>query len=481
MGAEMDPQMTILTTPDADTPVLELVSAGSGDPDQVDIDQIDTDGALLSDTGLADGEAASGETAVALLPTNTPLAEPPAPTEIAPAPTETATTAPTATLVPTATSTDIPTEAPTKLPTAKPTSLPTTSSTLSPTLSPTREPAATATIVQTVTPKSTVAKSSTSGAADGDAAVDGAVAKSNRLILQPTATSASGSAGGTGGLSAAALVPSATPEPTATVYEYTVKSGDTLLRIAQQFDVSVEALMAANNIAPDEVYVLRVGQTLNVLSDDEAPLTQRYTIRAGDTFMVIAGRFGISTAALQSANGFSDEQIRLLSPGQELIIPLDSGSGSSAAALATTATASPAVAQTKTPAPTAIPTSIPTATTSPLRLDAPVLRSPENNTVVSCQSNGVLAWESVNFVTPTDEYVMYLGFVNNIDAAGNEGVTWVLNQRRPANRTSWEMDPDLCGLAPQEYGRQWRWYVEIVDEGDVVVSPSSETWGFSWN
>ncbi len=77
MGAEMDPQMTILTTPDADTPVLELVSAGTDDPDQVD-----TDGALLSDPGLADGEAASGETAVALLPTNTPLAEPPAPTEI---------------------------------------------------------------------------------------------------------------------------------------------------------------------------------------------------------------------------------------------------------------------------------------------------------------------------------------------------------------------------------------------------------------
>ena len=113
MGAEMDPQMTILTTPDADTPVLELVSAGTDDPDQVD-----TDGALLSDPGLADGEAASGETAVALLPTNTPLAEPPAPTEIVPTeivPTETATTAPTATatVAPTATSTDIPTEAPT--------------------------------------------------------------------------------------------------------------------------------------------------------------------------------------------------------------------------------------------------------------------------------------------------------------------------------------------------------------------------------
>ena len=92
-----------------------------------------------------------------------------------------------------------------------------------------------------------------------------------------------------------------------------------------------------------------------------------------------------------------------------------------------------------------------------------------------------MAWGTVDFMMPTDEFVMHLGFVNSQDDSGNEAVTWVLNQQRPANRASWEMDPGLCGLAPQEFGRQWRWYVEIVDEEGVTVSPSSETWGFSWN
>jgi len=52
--------------------------------------------------------------------------------------------------------------------------------------------------------------------------------------------------------------PTAAPLPTPTIY--VVKSGDTLGTIAQQFDVSVEAIMAANGITDPNL--LNVGQSL---------------------------------------------------------------------------------------------------------------------------------------------------------------------------------------------------------------------------
>jgi LysM repeat protein len=467
MGEEMDPHMTIIMTPESDTPVLELVSADdadSGQPASIssESEPIEPNGTDSDTTnpGTTDTDAGS-EALVAVLPTSTPT---PLPTDTPnPAPTATASETPIATSTKAPTST--PTESPTKLPTA--TLTVTKVPTKRPTVSPTKRSAVAATTVKTATPSS---DNKATDEEDSEATVE-----PNLLILQPTA--AAGDTSGNVSAATAALVPTAEPtsEPPE-IRKYTVLSGDTLLSIAERFGISVEVLMATNDIAPGEVYTLNVGETLNIVSADNAPLTQIYTIRPGDTFMAIANRFDIATATLQLANGFTDEQVRLLRPGQTLVIPRDDDTGSTVVALApTAASASP------TPSPAPAPTAIPTATPSPVRLDAPVLRSPENNTVVSCQGSGQMAWGTVNFMMPTDEFVMHLGFVNSQDADENEAITWVLNQQRPSNRTSWEMDPGLCGLAPQEYGRQWRWYVEVVDEEGVTVSPPSETWGFSWN
>ena len=53
--------------------------------------------------------------------------------------------------------------------------------------------------------------------------------------------------------------PTITPSPTATVRRYTVVSGDTLTRIANQFGVTVKAIKTANNLTSDTI---RVGQVL---------------------------------------------------------------------------------------------------------------------------------------------------------------------------------------------------------------------------
>lgn len=60
--------------------------------------------------------------------------------------------------------------------------------------------------------------------------------------------------------------PSPTPEPPtpepAAPRTYTVQPGDTLRSIAAQFDVEVEALLAANDLTPAQGDALRVGQEL---------------------------------------------------------------------------------------------------------------------------------------------------------------------------------------------------------------------------
>ena len=63
--------------------------------------------------------------------------------------------------------------------------------------------------------------------------------------------------------------PSPSPVVTATPMEpvtYTVQAGDTLSGIAQEHDVSLEALVAVNDLADPDV--LNVGQTLIIPSDD---------------------------------------------------------------------------------------------------------------------------------------------------------------------------------------------------------------------
>ena len=56
--------------------------------------------------------------------------------------------------------------------------------------------------------------------------------------------------------------PTATPEPPAGPRTYTVQAGDSLRSIAEQFGVSVDAILQANNLTPAQGDALRVGQEL---------------------------------------------------------------------------------------------------------------------------------------------------------------------------------------------------------------------------
>ena len=265
--------------------------------------------------------------------------------------------------------------------------------------------------------------------------------------------------------------PAATSEPTAA--NQAAASG--ALLVPTPTDATEAADETALAVDPTALALALVPTATPTRPPTATPTPVTYTVQPGDTFLGIAGRLGVTADALRTANQLSADDARLLRPGQVLTVPSASAANEAAAA----ATSTPTAARTTAAAPTATP--IPTATPVQFRLAAPQLRSPENNATIGCNSNDSLTWLGVDFMQPADEYIMHLGFVNGRDGAGNETITWVLAQPRPSNRTSWEMDNDLCALAPQAFGRQWLWYVEVVNEQGEAVSPASDTWRFSWN
>lgn len=128
---------------------------------------------------------------------------------------------------------------------------------------------------------------------------------------------------------------------------YTVVSGDTLLDIANRFDVSVDDLMAINNLTDptalfvDEVLTIpgtsssstpRPAATPSVAPVEEpteAPTVaptpasgQTYTVQEGDIPETIAAQFGITADELMAANGITDPTS--LQIGQVLVIPAPS-------------------------------------------------------------------------------------------------------------------------------------------------------------
>jgi LysM repeat protein len=120
---------------------------------------------------------------------------------------------------------------------------------------------------------------------------------------------------------------------------YTIAQGDTISRIARTFGVSVAAVLQANRLSPTSI--IYPGQRLTIPSRivpaaaqtpaTQAPATQpapgpaatTWTVRTGDTVTGIANRFGVTVAAVLTANGLSRSSI--IYPGQRLAIPSPTG------------------------------------------------------------------------------------------------------------------------------------------------------------
>lgn len=97
---------------------------------------------------------------------------------------------------------------------------------------------------------------------------------------------------------------------------YTVKKGDSLYSIARNLGVDINVLRELNNLTSD---VLQIGQIL-ILPDDEQNNgnSNTYTVQRGDSLYSIAKKFNVPVDELKKANNLANN---LISIGQTLVIP----------------------------------------------------------------------------------------------------------------------------------------------------------------
>ncbi|MER0468574.1 LysM peptidoglycan-binding domain-containing protein [Bacillus cabrialesii subsp. cabrialesii] len=125
------------------------------------------------------------------------------------------------------------------------------------------------------------------------------------------------------GLTASAIVSTTlavTPAEAATIK---VKSGDSLWKLAQNYNTSVAAITSANHLSTT---VLSIGQTLTIpgsnsgTSSTSSSTTKKsgssvYTVKSGDSLWLIANEFKMTVQQLKKLNGLSSDMIRA---GQKL-------------------------------------------------------------------------------------------------------------------------------------------------------------------
>lgn len=97
---------------------------------------------------------------------------------------------------------------------------------------------------------------------------------------------------------------------------YIVKKGDNLFDIARMYNTTPEALADFNGITnPDS---LEPGQILRIPGKDYMTALDKYTVRSGDSLWKIAQRFGTTVVDLINLNKLINPD--LIYPGQVLIL-----------------------------------------------------------------------------------------------------------------------------------------------------------------
>lgn len=119
---------------------------------------------------------------------------------------------------------------------------------------------------------------------------------------------------------------------------YTILPKDSLYKISQLFNTSVNSLKSDNKLSSNTIYP---GQVLDVPA-------KIYTVKSGDSMYLIAKRLGISLDNLRIANNKWDN---LIFPGQKLLLPAIKSSGTSTSSTSGSSTGSTTASSTPNTAP----------------------------------------------------------------------------------------------------------------------------------
>ena len=119
--------------------------------------------------------------------------------------------------------------------------------------------------------------------------------------------------------SSGAAPPPTAPPPTATTMQYAVQPGDTVALIARRYGISAQVLAERNRLAnPNLIYVGQVLEVPSTGTEVRPAGGTVYVVQAGDTLARISGRYGLSVWALAQANGIDNPS--MIRVGQQLLI-----------------------------------------------------------------------------------------------------------------------------------------------------------------
>ncbi|WMW53316.1 peptidoglycan endopeptidase LytF [Bacillus subtilis] len=135
---------------------------------------------------------------------------------------------------------------------------------------------------------------------------------------------------------------------TSATTKYTVKSGDSLWKIANNYNLTVQQIRNINNLKSDVLYV---GQVLKLTgkassgssssssssSNASSGTTTTYTVKSGDSLWVIAQKFNVTAQQIREKNNLKTDVLQV---GQKLVISGKASSSSSSGSSNTTSSTS---------------------------------------------------------------------------------------------------------------------------------------------
>jgi LysM repeat protein len=108
-------------------------------------------------------------------------------------------------------------------------------------------------------------------------------------------------------------------DPEAQFTQYTVKAGDTLFNISQQYSIRWDLIAQINSLA--EPYVLHAGLILKIPQATTSAVPNKiYTVKTGDTLSSIAKQFNITMADIVAVNP-NLQKSDLITDGQVIKLP----------------------------------------------------------------------------------------------------------------------------------------------------------------